>query len=134
MRELLLQEREVGGDFHSGSEVSPEGTGLQGGEEGVEFGEVGALAGLLVFDGFDDGGEAVLEVEGWIRESDALHTIEIQPSLDAFTIEPVELSLPTFRGQLIADKDRVQAREPQDCQMLVDMSLSDAGRDDRGSA
>jgi hypothetical protein len=36
---------------------------LQGGEEGVEFGEVGSLAGLLVFDGFDDGGEAVLEVE-----------------------------------------------------------------------
>ena len=54
----------------------------------------------------------MLEVEGWIRESDALHTIEIQPSLNSFTIEPVELSLPTFRGQLIADKDRVQAREP----------------------
>ena len=63
MRELLFQEREVGGDFHSGSEVSPEGAGLQGGEEGVEFGEVGALAGFLVFDGFDDGREAKLEVE-----------------------------------------------------------------------
>ena len=50
MRELLLQEREVGGDFHSGSEVSPEGTGLQGGEEGVEFGEVGALPSFLLFD------------------------------------------------------------------------------------
>ena len=64
VRELLLQEREVGGDLHDGSEVSPEGAGLQGAEEGVEFGEVGSLAGLLVFDGFDDGGEAVLEVEG----------------------------------------------------------------------
>ena len=48
---------------HSGSELSPEGAGLQRGEEGVEFGEVGALAGLLLLDGFDDGGEAVLEVE-----------------------------------------------------------------------
>ena len=38
MRELLLQEREVGGDCHGGSEVSPEGTDLQRGEEGVEFG------------------------------------------------------------------------------------------------
>ena len=60
MRELLLQEREVGGYFHSGSEVSPEGTGLQGSEEGVEFREVGSLAGLLAFDGFDDGREAAL--------------------------------------------------------------------------
>ena len=55
VRELLFQEREVFRDFHSGSEVSPEGAGLQGGEEGVEFGQVGALAGLLLFDGFDDG-------------------------------------------------------------------------------
>ena len=61
MRELLLQEREVGGDFHGGSEVSPEGTGLQGGEEVVELGEVGSLLGLLTFDGFDDGGEPILE-------------------------------------------------------------------------
>ena len=61
MRELLPQEREVGGDFHDGSEVSPEGTGLQGGEKGVEFGQVGALAGLLAFDGFGDGGETILE-------------------------------------------------------------------------
>jgi hypothetical protein len=35
---------------------------LEGGEEGVEFGEVGAEAGFLGFDGLDDGGEAVLEV------------------------------------------------------------------------
>ena len=61
MRELLFQEREVGGDFHRGSEVSPEGAGLQGGEEGVEFGQVGALAGLLAFDGLGDGGETPLE-------------------------------------------------------------------------
>ena len=65
MRELLLQEREVGGDLHGGSEVSPEGTGLQGGEEVVQFGEVGALVGLLLFDGLDDGGEPVLEIEWW---------------------------------------------------------------------
>ena len=68
VRELLFQEREVGGDFHSGSEVSSEGAGLQGGEEGVEFGQMGALAGLLLFDGFDDCGEAVLEVDGWDKD------------------------------------------------------------------
>ena len=64
VRELLFQEREVLGDFHGGSEVSAEGAGLQGGEEVVEFGEVGALAGFLLLNGFDDGGEAVLDVEG----------------------------------------------------------------------
>jgi hypothetical protein len=37
---------------------------LEGSEEGVEFGEVGALSGLLLFGGFDDDSEAVLEVEG----------------------------------------------------------------------
>ena len=36
---------------------------MQGGEEGVEFVEVGALAGLLLLDGFDDPCEAVLEIE-----------------------------------------------------------------------
>ena len=60
MRELLLQEREVGGDLHAGSEVSAEGAGLQGGEEGVELGEVNALEGLLAFNGFDDGRESAL--------------------------------------------------------------------------
>jgi hypothetical protein len=34
---------------------------LEGGEEGVQFGEVGALRGLLALDGFDDGGEFLLE-------------------------------------------------------------------------
>ena len=34
---------------------------LEGGEEGVQFGEVGALGGLLALDGFDDGGEFLLE-------------------------------------------------------------------------
>ena len=46
VREFLFQEREIGRDLHRGSEVSPEGAGLQGGEERVEFGEVGSLAGL----------------------------------------------------------------------------------------
>ena len=73
MRELLLQEREVGGDFHSGSEVSPEGAGLQGGEEGVEFGEMSSLTGPLLFDGFDDGGEAVLEIQWWELNHGAAH-------------------------------------------------------------
>ena len=43
--------------------VSLEGAGLQGGEEDVEFGEVDTLAGFLSLNGFDYGGEAVLEVE-----------------------------------------------------------------------
>jgi hypothetical protein len=70
-RELRLQEGEVRGEVHGaigsgpwGSELALEGAGLQGGEERVEFFEVRALAGLLLLDGFDDGGEAVLEVEG----------------------------------------------------------------------
>ena len=37
---------------------------LQGREEGVQLGEVGALRGLLALDGFDDGGEFLLEGEG----------------------------------------------------------------------
>ena len=37
------------------------GAMLEGGEEGVQFGEVGALRGLLALDGFDDGGEFLLE-------------------------------------------------------------------------
>ena len=43
------------------SKLPAEGAVLEGGEEGVQFGEVGALRGLLALDGFDDGGEAVLE-------------------------------------------------------------------------
>jgi hypothetical protein len=45
------------------SQLPVEGPGLQGGEEGVQLREVGAEAGFLGFDGLDDGGEAVLEVE-----------------------------------------------------------------------
>jgi hypothetical protein len=51
---------------------------LQGGEEGVEFGEVGSLAGLLVFDGFDDGGEAVLDVEGRKQHWELTQLFDIQ--------------------------------------------------------
>jgi hypothetical protein len=36
---------------------------LERGEEGVQFGEVGSLAGLLLFYGFDYGGEVSLEGE-----------------------------------------------------------------------
>ena len=32
---------------------------LEGGEKGVQFGEVRALCGLLALDGFDDGGEVL---------------------------------------------------------------------------
>ena len=63
VREFLFQKSEVFGEFHSGSEVSPKGAGLQGGEEGVELGEVGAVAVPLVFDGFNDDGEATLEIK-----------------------------------------------------------------------
>ena len=70
VRELLFQEREVGGDFHRGLKVSSEGAGLQRGKEGVEFGEVGSLAGLLLLDGLDDGGEVKLKIRGWNRKHD----------------------------------------------------------------
>jgi hypothetical protein len=43
---------------------------LEGSEESVELGEVGELADLLLFDGFDDGGEAALEVWGRKGEYD----------------------------------------------------------------
>jgi len=43
------------------SEFPAEGAVLEGGEEGVQFGEVGALRGFLALDGFDDGGEFLLE-------------------------------------------------------------------------
>lgn len=36
---------------------------LQGGEEGVEFGEVGALCCILLLDGLGDGGKSDLMVE-----------------------------------------------------------------------
>ena len=51
VRELLFQEREVGGDFHGGSEVSAEGAGLQGAEEGVEFVQMGTTPAFLVPNG-----------------------------------------------------------------------------------
>jgi hypothetical protein len=41
---------------------------LQRAEEFVQLGEVGAEAGLLTLDGLNDGGEAVLDVEGWERD------------------------------------------------------------------
>ncbi len=47
------------------SKLPVKGSRLQRAEERVQLGEVGAEAGLLALDGFDDGGEVVLEVEGW---------------------------------------------------------------------
>ena len=45
------------------SKFPAKGAVLEGGEEGVQFGEMGALRGLLALDGFDDGGEFLLEGE-----------------------------------------------------------------------
>lgn len=45
-------------------EFSTEGTMLDGGEEIVEFSKLGAIESLLLFDGFDEGGKAVLETDG----------------------------------------------------------------------
>ena len=50
----MLQEREVLGHLHQALEVSAEGAGLERGEEGVEFVQVRALTGLLLFHGFDE--------------------------------------------------------------------------------
>ena len=60
------------------SELAAEGSGLEGGEEGVELGQVGALEGFLLLDGFDDGGEAVLEGEGGLQESEFPDTCRAQ--------------------------------------------------------
>lgn len=46
---------------HKLLEFPVEGAVLEGGEEGVQFGEVGALRGLLALDGCDDGGKFLLE-------------------------------------------------------------------------
>ena len=98
MRKLLLQEREVGGDFHGGSEFSAEGTGLQGGEEGVEFGEVGTLAGPLLFDGFDDYGKAMLEVEGGSGNRKGLDNSHVQSRHDCPFC--VSFEIPSSEGML----------------------------------
>ena len=68
-----------------------EGLGLQGSKEGVEFVQVGVLAGLLLLDGFDDGGKAVLEVDWRQRDHDFLHvaTVEVRnpdPRLDSVPV------------------------------------------------
>lgn len=47
------------------SKLTPECSVLEGGEEGVQLGEVGAESGLLALDGFDNAGEALLEREWW---------------------------------------------------------------------
>ena len=56
--ELCRQESEV---VHGRSKFPTEGAGLEGGEEGVQLIEVSALAGLLLLDGADNGGEVLLE-------------------------------------------------------------------------
>jgi hypothetical protein len=56
------------------SKLPAEGAVLEGGEEGVQFGEVGALRGLLALDGFDDGGEFLLEGE-WGKNKSNLFQI-----------------------------------------------------------
>lgn len=45
-------------------QLSVKGAGLEGDEQGVELDQVFAEADFLSFDRLDDGGEAVLEVEG----------------------------------------------------------------------
>ena len=67
-------ERFGGGGFevvrrgcHPDLQFSGERARLKGGEQGVEFIQVGAQAGFLLFDGLDDGGEMVLEIRGWKR-------------------------------------------------------------------
>ena len=63
-----------------GLQLSLEGEGLQGGEQVVELIEVGTAAGFLGFDRFDDGGEALLEVEGgdWCVITCELPSIEFR--------------------------------------------------------
>lgn len=50
--------------------LSSESARLEGGENGVEFGKMGAEAGFPALDGGDDGGEFVLEVEGLEEDID----------------------------------------------------------------
>lgn len=52
---------QLSASFKPQSKFPAKGAVLEGGEEGVQLGEVGALRGLLALDGFDDGGKFLLE-------------------------------------------------------------------------
>ena len=94
--ELVFQEREVLGDLHPALEIAVEGAGLQGGEESVQFGHVHALTGLLLLDGLNDGGEAVLEFGWWNRDRETAKNLQVdvflgnlwRPSLQNVLEEP----------------------------------------------
>jgi hypothetical protein len=65
--EVIREEGEVA---HDRSKFAVESAGLEGGEEGVQLGEVVAVAGLLPLGRFDDGREAALEIERWKWDQD----------------------------------------------------------------
>jgi hypothetical protein len=59
-------------------QLSSEGTLLESSGEDVELLQVDALAGLRSPNTFDDGGEAMLGVDGWERNVNNMHQIAIQ--------------------------------------------------------
>ncbi len=63
------------------SKFPAEGAVLEGGEEGVQLGEVGALRGLLALDGFDDGGEFLLEGKRRVYDWKLSQILQVDPAL-----------------------------------------------------
>jgi len=59
--------RNDGRSRHRPLQLSPEGAVLEGGEEGVQFGERGAMGGFQFFYGGGAAGEVALQVDGWER-------------------------------------------------------------------
>src|SRR4051794_38708421 len=51
-------------------EFTPEGSGLERGEEGVEFGEVGSESPFLPLDCFECSRETLLDLDRWDRNAD----------------------------------------------------------------
>ncbi len=97
------------------SQLTVKGAELQGGEQDVKFGQVGTQAGFLLFDGFDDGGEAALEVEGRERHSQLLNiaiTDNGLSSLSACVLSGIILTLkrkPTLNAKDISQDNHLPA-------------------------
>ncbi len=94
-------------------EFSAKGAVLKDGEEGVQFGEVGALRGLLALDGFDDGGEAALKGNRWIHQANTSDIVEVETCLHCGAIKTHKLSLAPSRCNLMTYEGWIHGAKSQ---------------------